>query len=184
MVSGKARIMVLNIDRTRQLRELPESAQYQRLESSSGDGNVNQNQVQQITNSGTNVNGSLLGMGRPVLRPMADMWISHGDPHMSGLQPMFPGAPRGVPRVMGMMGTHRGMSIPSMHRLPMGPNAQGSSPNAMSQKPRTLEDDMKDLEALLNKKSFKEMQKSKTGEELLDLIHRPTARETAVAAKV
>ncbi|QCE02696.1 hypothetical protein DEO72_LG8g711 [Vigna unguiculata] len=183
VVSGKARIMVLNIDRTRLLRELPESAQYHRLESSSGDGNVNQNQVQQITNSGTNVNGSLLGMGRPVLRPMADMWISHGDPHMSGLQPMFPGAPRGVPRVMGMMGTHRGMSIPSMHRLPMGPNAQGSSPNAMSQKPRTLEDDMKDLEALLNKKSFKEMQKSKTGEELLDLIHRPTARETAVAAK-
>ncbi|XP_027924489.1 N6-adenosine-methyltransferase MT-A70-like [Vigna unguiculata] len=183
VVSGKARIMVLNIDRTRLLRELPESAQYQRLESSSGDGNVNQNQVQQITNSGTNVNGSLLGMGRPVLRPMSDMWIPHGDPHMSGLQPMFPGAPRGAPRVMGMMGTHRGMSIPSMHRLPMGPNAQGSSPNAMAQKPRTLEDDMKDLEALLNKKSFREMQKSKTGEELLDLIHRPTARETAVAAK-
>lgn len=42
---------------------------------------------------------------------------------------------------------------------------------------------MKDLEALLNKKSFRELQKSKTGEELLDLIHRPTAKETAVAAK-
>jgi len=54
----------------------------------------------------------------------------------------------------------------------------------MPQKPRSFDDDMKDLEALLNKKSFREMQKSKTGEELLDLIHRPTAKETAVAAKV
>ncbi|PWA83643.1 mRNAadenosine methylase [Artemisia annua] len=49
--------------------------------------------------------------------------------------------------------------------------------------PRTEEDDMKDVEALLNKKSFKELQKSKTGEELMRLIHRPTAKETAVAAK-
>ncbi|KAI3698636.1 hypothetical protein L2E82_42331 [Cichorium intybus] len=40
----------------------------------------------------------------------------------------------------------------------------------------TEEDDLKDLEALLNKKSFKELQKSKTGEELLDLIHRPTVQ--------
>lgn len=184
VLSGKARIMVLNIDRTRLLRELPESARYQQLESSFGDGNGNQNQGQQITTSGTNVNGGLPGMGRPVLRPMSDMWIPHGDPHMSGLQPMFSGGPRGAPRLMGMMGTHRGMGIPSMHRLPLGPNAPGSTPSAMPQKPRTLEEDMKDLEALLNKKSFREMQKSKTGEELLDLIHRPTARETAVAAKV
>ncbi|XP_061341273.1 N6-adenosine-methyltransferase MT-A70-like [Gastrolobium bilobum] len=183
VVSGKSRIMVLNIDRTRLLRELPESAPNQHLESSSGDGNMNQNQVQQNTTSATNVNGGLLGMGRPVLRPMSDMWIPHGDPHMSGLQPMFSGGPRGAPRVMGMMEMHRGIGIPSMHRLQLGPNAPGSSPNAMPQKPRTLEDDMKDLEALLNKKSFREMQKSKTGEELLDLIHRPTAKETAVAAK-
>ncbi|XP_057743504.1 N6-adenosine-methyltransferase MT-A70-like [Arachis stenosperma] len=182
VVSGKARIMVLNIDRTRLLRELPETAQYQQLESSSGDGNANQNQGQ-ITPGGTNANGSLLGMGRPGLRPMSDMWMPHGDPHMSGLQPMFPGGPRGAPRVMGMMGAHRGMSIPPMHRHPLGPNAPGNSPNSMPQKPRTIEDDMKDLEALLNKKSFREMQKSKTGEELLDLIHRPTAKETAVAAK-
>ncbi|KAL1548048.1 mRNA (2'-O-methyladenosine-N(6)-)-methyltransferase [Salvia divinorum] len=54
---------------------------------------------------------------------------------------------------------------------------------SLSMKPRTEEEDMKDLEALINKKSFKEMQKSKIGEELLDLIHRPTAKETAVAAK-
>lgn len=48
----------------------------------------------------------------------------------------------------------------------------------------TEEDYLKDLEALLNKKSFREMQKSKTGEEILSIINRPTARETAVAAKV
>ena len=58
------------------------------------------------------------------------------------------------------------------------------SPNSMSHKPRSEKEEMKDLEALLNKKTFKELQKSKTGEELLDLIHRPTAKETAVAAKV
>ncbi|KAL2336021.1 hypothetical protein Fmac_010467 [Flemingia macrophylla] len=183
VVSGKTRIMVLNIDRTRLLRELPENAQYQQLESSSADGNVNQNHVRKITVGGTNVNGSLLGMGRPVLRPMSDMWMAHGGPHMPGLQPMFSGGPRGAPRVMGMMGTHRGISIPSMHRLPLVPHAPGSSPNGMQQKPKTLEEDMKGLEALLNKKSFREMQKSKTGEELLDLIHRKTAKETAVAAK-
>ncbi|XP_019420740.1 PREDICTED: N6-adenosine-methyltransferase MT-A70-like isoform X3 [Lupinus angustifolius] len=183
VVSGRARIMVLSIDRTRLLRELPESAQYQQLESSFGDGNANQNQGQQITTNDTNVNGGLLGMGRPVPRQMSDMWMPHGDPHMSGMQPMFPGGPRGAPRMMGMMGTHRGIGMSSMHRFPLGPNAAGSNPNSIPQKPRTFEDDMKDLEALLNKKSFREMQKSKTGEELLDLIHRPTAKETAVAAK-
>lgn len=170
VVSGKARIMVLNIDRTRLLRELPES---QQLESNFSDGNMNMNQNlgQQIVTGNGAMNGM---MGRPVMRPMTDMWMPHRDPHMS----MFSG---GAPRVMGgMMGTHRGMGIPVMHRLPLGPNV----PNVMPQKPRTLEDDMKDLEALLNKKSFRELQKSKTGEELLDLIHRPTAKETAVAAKV
>ena len=141
-------------------------------------------QGQQIATSGTNVNGGLLGMGRPVLRPMPDIWMPHGDPHMSGLQPMFPGGPRGTPRLMGMMGTHRGIGISSMHRLPLGPSAPGSSPNAMPQKPRTLEDDMKDVEALLNKKSFREMQNSRTGEELLDIIHRPTAKETTLVSKV
>ncbi|XP_019461670.1 PREDICTED: N6-adenosine-methyltransferase MT-A70-like [Lupinus angustifolius] len=183
VVSGTARIMVLNIDRTRLLRELPESAQYQQVESSSGDGNANQNQGQQITTSDTNANGGLLGMGRPILRQMSDMWMPHGEPHMSGMQPMFPGGPRGAPRMMGMMGTPRGIGISPMHRFPLGPNAAGSNPNSMPQKPKTFEDEMKDVEALLNKKSFREMQKSKTGEELLDLIHRPTAKETAVAAK-
>ncbi|KAK6162224.1 hypothetical protein DH2020_002065 [Rehmannia glutinosa] len=85
-----------------------------------------------------------------------------------------------------MMGVPRGVGVPPpMHRQPsMTPTGfQGGGTNALAMKPRTEEDDMKDLEALLNKKSFKEMQKSKTGEELLDLIHRPTAKETAVAAK-
>jgi mRNA m6A methyltransferase catalytic subunit len=37
--------------------------------------------------------------------------------------------------------------------------------------------DTKDLEALLNKKLFREMQISKTGEELLDLIHPTDCKE-------
>jgi mRNA (2'-O-methyladenosine-N6-)-methyltransferase len=52
------------------------------------------------------------------------------------------------------------------------------------QNQRTEEEDLKDLEVLLSKKTYKEKQNTKTGEELLDLIHRPTAKETAVAAKV
>lgn len=75
------------------------------------------------------------------------------------------------------------MGLPPQHRGPFGPNAGMGGSNAVAVKPKSEEDVMKDLEALLNKKSFKEMQKSKTGEELLDLIHRPTAKETAVAAK-
>ncbi|XP_048141315.1 N6-adenosine-methyltransferase MT-A70-like [Rhodamnia argentea] len=193
VVSGKSRVMVLGIDRTRLLKELPESGQdqqqQQQQESSSGDDNSNQNQNrggQGIGNSGADVNGGIFGMGGPV-RPMQDMWMgAGGDPHISGVPPMFPGGgpsgalmgPRGMPRAMGMMAIPRGISIPPMHRPPLGLN-----PNGLSQKPRTEEDDMKDLEALLKKKSFREMQKSKTGEELLDLIHRPTAKETAVAAK-
>ncbi|KAI6701950.1 hypothetical protein NL676_011086 [Syzygium grande] len=169
VVSGKSRVMVLGIDRTRLLKELPESGQDQRQqqqqqESSSGDDNSNHNQNrggQGIGNGGADVNGGIFGMGGPV-RPMQDMWMgAGGDPHISGVPPMYPvGGPPGA-----LMG-------------PRVPN-----PSSLSQKPRTEEDDMKDLEALLKKKSFREMQKSKTGEELLDLIHRPTAKETAVAAK-
>ncbi|KAJ0431342.1 putative mRNA (2'-O-methyladenosine-N(6)-)-methyltransferase [Helianthus annuus] len=90
----------------------------------------------------------------------------------------------------GVMGRPRGMAVSAMHRpmgmgmySPMGGSGGGGGGGMNSKPPRSEEDDLKDLEALLNKKSFKEMQKSKTGEELLDLIHRPTARETAVAAK-
>ncbi|ERN13359.1 probable N6-adenosine-methyltransferase MT-A70-like [Amborella trichopoda] len=94
--------------------------------------------------------------------------------------PVGPGimGPRGGPRVMGLMGAPRVLGPNMNQRPPLG----GGMVNQGS-KARTEEDDMKDLEALLSKKSFREMQKSKTGEELLDLIHRPTAKETAVAAK-
>ncbi|KAK1303627.1 putative N6-adenosine-methyltransferase MT-A70-like [Acorus calamus] len=85
-----------------------------------------------------------------------DMWP--GDPHHM----MFP-------RVVGPRGMMR----------PVGVVPRATAPLKLG----TEEDDIKELESLLNKKTFKELQKSKTGEELLDLIHRPTAKETAVAAK-
>lgn len=122
-----------------------------------------------------------MGMGRAV----SEMW-EHS--HMQGMTAMFPGnmGPRGGHRGMvGMMGMPRGVGVPPpMPRPPMGPNGGFvGGGNSIALKPRTEEDDMKDLENMLNKKSFKEMQKSKTGEELLDLIHRPTAKESAVAAR-
>lgn len=174
-VGGKSRVLVKGIDRTRLVKELPESKQFQQNDSGSSSGN----QVQQL---GT------------MPRPMGDIWMGgQGDPHLSGMPQFFPvgggpggmmgprgGGPRGM---MGMMGMPRGMGVPPMHRAPMGMNAQIGGGSNMKQ-PRTEEDDLKDLEDLLNKKSFRELQKSKTGEELLDLIRRPTAKETAVAAKV
>ncbi|KAK4489229.1 hypothetical protein RD792_005025 [Penstemon davidsonii] len=170
VVSGKSRIMVMNIDRTRLLKELPETKQLN--EGSSSDGN----RIGEMGKSGENGSvGGGFGMGRGGMPP--DMWM--GGPMMMG--------PRGGgPRGMGMMGVPRGVGVPPpMYRQPpVVPNGlQGGGTNALALKPRTEEEDMKDLEDLLNKKSFKELQKSKTGEELLDLIHRPTAKETAVAAK-
>lgn len=167
-VSGKSRVMVLGIDRTRLLRELPES-KHSILGS---DGNANQYQSQQQPLLDVNGGVGLFGMGGggPAQRPMPDMWMGPGEPLMPGLPPL---GPRGARGVMGMVGMGRGVGVHPMHR-----------PIGVMQKLRTEEDDMKDLEALLKKKSFMEMQKSKTGEELLDLIHRPTARETAVAEKV
>ncbi|KAK4748698.1 hypothetical protein SAY87_015284 [Trapa incisa] len=187
VVSGKSRVMVLGIDRTRLLKELPESSQRHQQELSLGDGNpdqMSQNQASQaMRNSGaggSEVNAGMFGMGGPgaVPRPITDMWMYPGGGPMMG--------PRGGPRgVMGMMGMPpRGMGVPSpFHHPPMGPNSSAGGSNAMPQKQKSEEDELKDLEALLNKKSFMEIQKSKTGEELLDLIHRPTAKETAVAAK-
>ncbi|XP_020539736.1 N6-adenosine-methyltransferase MT-A70-like isoform X2 [Jatropha curcas] len=170
VVSGKSRVMVLNIDRNRLLKELPESAQYQQNLESLNSSDLNQSQSGNNGSGAVDMNNNgVFGTGGPLVqRPMpADMWMSGGP---GG--DMWNGPPRGGmvgPR--GMMMGPRGM----MQRPPLSMQQQ--------QKPRTEEDDMKDLEALLNKKSFMEIQKSKTGEELLDLIHRPTAKETAVAAK-
>lgn len=178
VVSGKSRVMVMGIDRSKLLKELPESAQYVQQEPSSNEGNQTQ---QPVSSSGADANGGGFGMGGHGPRPMSDMWLG----------PMFPGSgtpgpmmgSRGGPRMMGMMGMPRAMGSPSLHRPPLGTNSPMGGSNAIPSKPKTEEDEMKDLEALLSKKSFRQMQKSKTGEELLDLIHRPTAKETAVAAK-
>ncbi|KAL6557012.1 hypothetical protein OROHE_006888 [Orobanche hederae] len=171
MVSGKSRAMVMNIDRTKLLKELPETKQLNK-----GGPNDMNNNSNRISEMGKNMisGGGGFGVGRG-----QDMWIGGG---------VIVG-PRGIgPRGMGMMGVPRGVGVPPpMHRLSpmMTPRGlQGAGTNALAiMKPRTEEDDMKDLEALLNKKSFREMQKSKIGEELLYLIHRPTAKETAVAAR-
>ncbi|XP_043692207.1 N6-adenosine-methyltransferase MT-A70-like [Telopea speciosissima] len=181
VVGGKSRVLVLDIDRSRLVKELPESSQQQQ-ELNSADGN----QIQPVGTGGSDRNGGVFGMGGGMPRRMPDMWLGPAEAHLPGLPPVFTAAgspfmgPRGGLR-LGMMGLPRGMGVPPLHRPPLG----GS--NSAPLKPRTEEDDLKDLEAdleaLLNKKSVMELQKSKTGEELLDLIHRPTAKETAVAAK-
>lgn len=179
VVSGKSRVMVMNIDRTKLLRELPESKQM--FSQNEGSGNEGNRGVEGVSGN----SGGAFGMGRP----MQDMWMGGlGDhPHMQGFPPMFHGGmgPRGGPRGMvGMIGVPRGVGVPPpMLRPPMGPGVQVPGMNAALSKPKSEEDEMKDLEALLNKKSFRELQKSKTGEELLDLIHRPTAKENAMAAR-
>ncbi|KAL8141558.1 hypothetical protein V2J09_014590 [Rumex salicifolius] len=179
VVSGKSRVLVMNIDRIKLMKELPESSQHQQQllvnskdpfsAGGGGDGNLSPFQM---------------GPGPSPRPPMPEMWSMRP----GGI--MFPGppgtgslmGPAGGPRGMGMMGMARAMGMPHQHRPPFAPMG---GPNAAVQgKANSDEDVMKDLEVLLNKKSFKEMQKSKTGEELLDLIHRPTAKETAVAAKV
>ncbi|KAF7114749.1 hypothetical protein RHSIM_RhsimUnG0077100 [Rhododendron simsii] len=181
VVSGKSRVMVVGIDRSKLVKELPESKQQQQSETSSW--NDGMNQIQQGSGGGgggSEVNGGGFRMGGLMPRPMPDMWMGPQDPFM------FPGPRGGGPRGMGpgMMVMPRGMGVNPLQRPLLGPNAQMSGgSNAIALKTRTEEDDLKDLEALLNKKSYKELQKSKTGEELLDLIRRPTARENAVAAK-
>ncbi|KAK9053060.1 hypothetical protein SSX86_029690 [Deinandra increscens subsp. villosa] len=150
--NGRVRVLVKGIDRTRLVKELPESKHNDSNSNNSSGFNANQQGSRTVGDGG---------------------WVVQGDPNQFG-------GPRGMIRP-------RGMSVNPMHRPPpMGmysPMGGGSGGGSNPKPPRTEEDDLKDLEALLNKKSFKELQKSKTGEELLDLIHRPTARETAVAEK-
>ncbi|XP_020573323.1 probable N6-adenosine-methyltransferase MT-A70-like [Phalaenopsis equestris] len=184
-VNGKSMLMVWGIDRSKLLKELPESSQQQQtqpVEFGSGDAS---SQIQAALMPVADRGAAMLP------RPPHDLWMGHPDPHLSGMPPMYTGAgaqgpiigPRGGPRMMGLMGIPRVIGVPPLHRPLIGPGASMVGPNPPPAKPRTEEDDRKDIEALLNKKTFREMQKSKTGEELLDLIHRPTAKETAVAAK-
>lgn len=157
-VSGKSRVLVFEIDRSRLVKELPESR------------------------SGSAAVADAGGVPRPPPVPAAtapEMWAASASP------PMFPGPGTARPRMMGLPPRGGAMVAPSpMHRPPSALPAPAPAAGPNLGRLRTEEDDMKDLEALLNKKSFREMQKSKQGEELLDLIHRPTAKETAVAAKV
>lgn len=175
---GKSRVMVVGIDRTRLLKELPESAQYQQPHDSNSANGMNPNQNLPVGVDSSDANGGGFGMGRPVPRKMQDMFSQQIFSAPGGAGLMM--GPKGVSRFMGMV--PGGMVVPPLYRPPMGPNAPVGGPIAVPLKVAE-ENDMKDIEALLNKKSYREKQKSKTGEELLDLIHRPTARETAVAAK-
>lgn len=152
-VNGTARIMVLAIDRTRLLKELPESF------NESGrvvEAPNNNNSTVSSGNGGFGVSGSG-NFPRPEMWPMmnAGMMGMHHHHHP-----------------MGMMGRPPPFPLP----LPL--------PVPVNHKVRSEDDDLKDVEALLSKKSFKEKQQSRAGEELLDLIHRPTAKEAATAAKV
>ncbi|CAI9274597.1 unnamed protein product [Lactuca saligna] len=161
-VNGKFRVLVKGIDRTKLVKELPESKQNESNSNNSSGGNAIQQSSRTIGDGG---------------------WMGQGDPSQFGGGQIM--GPRGM---MGMLGRPRGMGVNPMHRPPpsmggMYSPMHSSGGGSNGKPPRTEEDDLKDLEALLNKKSFKELQKSKTGEELLDLIHRPTAKETAVAAK-
>lgn len=199
VVSGKSRVLVLGINRNLLMKELPESSQQPQPQPQSQPQppppEVNSafgNQIQPVTTAGgIDMNGAVYGMGGAMPRPPPEMWLGPVDPHLSGLPPMFPAAggptpmmgPRGGPRVMGLMGIPRVMGVPPPHRPPLGSALTMGGSNSITVKPSTEEDDMKDVQALLNKKSFREMQQSKTGEELHDLIHRPTAKETAAAAK-
>lgn len=163
-VNGKCMLMVWKIDRNKLVKELPESSQRTTAESPAlGDDSASAIIPRAVS--------------EPWMPPMSPMFTpGSGTPMM--------GPPRGGPRMIGMMGMPRVMGVPPLHRpLLMGPGGPMGGPSQPPPKPRSEIDDLKEIEALVNKKTFKETQKSKTGEELLDLIHRPTAKETAVAAK-
>lgn len=159
-------LMVWGIDRSKLLKELPETSNR----------NSNNEVGSDTGNSNSGQNTSLTGVTMTPKQSQSEMWMGSQTPHM--MSPMFPGMnPRSSPRVPGLMGMPPTVGLTPLPR-PGGTTSGGSN------KHRTEEDDLKDLEMLINKKTYKEKQQSKTGEELLDLIHRPTAKETAVAAKV
>ncbi|KAL5208445.1 hypothetical protein ABZP36_032880 [Zizania latifolia] len=164
MIGGKPMTMVWAIDRSKLLKELPESATLLQFQPPP---------APQAAPSETDTSGAMIPR-TPQHQP--DMW-AHSMP------PLFP-RPRGM-AMQGMQRVPPGMM--PLQRPFMGPAGAiamggGMGPGPTQQKP-SEEDELKDLELLLNKKTYREKQNSKTGEELLDLIHRPTAKETAVAAK-
>lgn len=164
-IGGKQMTMVWAIDRSKLLKELPESASVPQIQPPP---------TPQPTPSETETNSAMTPRPPPVPQ-QTDMW---GHP----MPPMFP-RPRGLtmPRMApGLMPLQRPFMAPGAV-IPMG---GGPGPSPTQLKHRSEEDELKDLELLLNKKTYREKQNTKTGEELLDLIHRPTAKETAVAAKV
>lgn len=162
---GGLHVLVLNFDRGRLMKELPGSPPLM--------GGEHHHRGVMEPNGGPH--------GLPT-RP--DMWDHH-----PGGPPPFPGT-GGVPPLMGPRSGPRGMGMLGMPgggpgfgapfpRPPHGPGLHGG----MGGKGRGPADE-EDIDALLHKKSFKEQQQSKTAEELLELLHRPTAKETANAAKV
>ncbi|KAJ4759478.1 N6-adenosine-methyltransferase subunit METTL14 [Rhynchospora pubera] len=162
-------LMVWGIDRSKLLKELPETSTI----------NGNNEERLDVGSSNSGQNTSVTGVGMTPKQSQSEIWMGSQTPHM--MSPMFPGMnPRSSPRVPGLMGMPPTVGLTPLSRPIVGP---GGTNSGGSNKQRTEEDDLKDLEMLLNKKTYKEKQQSKTGEELLDLIHRPTAKETAVAAK-
>ncbi|KAL2649644.1 hypothetical protein R1flu_017772 [Riccia fluitans] len=192
-VSGKTRLMVLGMDRSRLSKEVlgppPHRMQGDAPHGAMGimgPGNLEQNGHPGPPNMG------------PV-PPRPEMWVGESDPHLQPAPPlpgppMFPGGPpppmvqragpRGMQGMMGMPGPGVQMGfVGGMPPFPRPVPGLGSGPPVAASKRSRDDEEMKDLEALLSKKSYKELQQSKTGEELLELLHRPTAKETAVAAK-
>ncbi|KAK3158706.1 hypothetical protein QOZ80_2AG0140540 [Eleusine coracana subsp. coracana] len=163
-IGGKQMTMVWAIDRSKLLKELPESASVAQIQRAP---------TPQPTPSESETNSAMTPRPPPMPQ-QPDMW---GNP----MPPMFP-RPRGMamPRIPpGLMPLQRPFMAPGA----VIPMASGPGPSPTQLKHKTEEDELKDLELLLNKKTYREKQNTKTGEELLDLIHRPTAKETAVAAK-
>jgi mRNA m6A methyltransferase catalytic subunit len=154
--------MVWSIDRSKLLKELPESASVPQIVPPP---------APQPAPSESESNIAMTPRPPPPLQ-QPDMW-GH---------PMPPMVQR--PRGMVMPRIAPGLIQPFMAPGPVTSMGGGLGHSPTQLKHTTEEDELKDLELLLNNKTYREKQNTKTGEELLDLIHRPTAKETAVAAKV
>jgi mRNA (2'-O-methyladenosine-N6-)-methyltransferase len=115
-VSGKTRIMVLGIDRTRLAKVLPETAQ--QLNTKNTDNSNGMGAVPVLgTSGGMDLSRAPAGMNSGMPRP--DMWAVSGEPHPQGVHgmpvagpPMFPGS--NPPQMMGPRGVHRPMALMGM----------------------------------------------------------------------